>query len=602
MKRAVHGTNLPILIRTVSLLSAALCLATNAQAYVTFVNNQGNPLRWNLTSPPAFVHTNVVNRNSRAVRYFIAADAFSERNRTAELNAVRASFGQWQSIPGALLKFEEGGLVNPGVDINTGPADQTNVVFWAKRSTLVNGGREDIRGLRGLTVVSFATDHSLLQADIVLNGVEFEWLTDVAAPPAQNQNQPFIEATLLHEIGHFVGLDHSPAGGATVTRSGPGFSTELGLSSDEIAAARALYPNPSVSTSVAHLRGQIRMGAQPVFGAMVTAENAAGNLAAATVSRKDGSYDLLAIPPGAYRVRASPLDPSSAADADSLMRGQDIASDYVQALTSFRATTNHPLELRGGTNHVLNIQVQSGEPPFRITAISHPIDHPEVDTALRFAASVPPGLSNYFVGVVSRSLPATGTLAVTGDGVVVGPTRFKPNRFFGGEHVLSAPISVASNATPGLRTLVVTDGSDVAYANGYLEILPPLLDYNFDGLDDRFQRRHFAIFTSPEAAPAADPDQDGFDNAYEFRTGSDPVDGQSRFFGIESVKLTALGATIRWQSAPGKRFQVFRRHEIAGGGWQPVGGAVTARDVTMEFLDAGATNGISFYRVEALVE
>ena len=73
------------------------------------MNSSGNPLRWRLDPPDPDVHTNVVNLVSKAVRYFLAADGYSTTNTAAELNAVRAAFGQWQSIPGTVWKFEDAG-------------------------------------------------------------------------------------------------------------------------------------------------------------------------------------------------------------------------------------------------------------------------------------------------------------------------------------------------------------------------------------------------------------------------------------------------------------------------------------------------------------
>jgi hypothetical protein len=108
----------------------------SARAFVVDLNTTGDPLRWQLNPPylpdppnAGGVHTNVVNPVTRAVRYFLAADAYSTVNAAAELNAVRASFAQWQSVPGTFLKFEDAGPVAPGVDVNT--SDNRNVVFWA---------------------------------------------------------------------------------------------------------------------------------------------------------------------------------------------------------------------------------------------------------------------------------------------------------------------------------------------------------------------------------------------------------------------------------------------------------------------------------------
>ncbi|GDY23234.1 hypothetical protein LBMAG56_45810 [Verrucomicrobiota bacterium] len=160
-------------------------------------------------------------------------------------------------------------------------------------------------------------------------------------------------------------------------------------------------------------------------------------------------------------------------------------------------------------------------------------------------------------------------------------------------------ISVAANAPPGLRSLVVQHGTNLAYANGYVKILPSIPDNNFDGLDDTFQRRYFPVFTAPEAAPTADPDHDGISNAQEHIAGTDPTNGGS-FFSIDRVTQTAAGTVVEWKSCPGKRYQVFTKATFGPGPWLKVGTPVTATRATMQFHDASATDSIRFYRLQVL--
>ena len=98
-------------------ITAALGLTNAAMAFVLFKNEDGKPLRWRLDELDLRVDPNVVNRDTRAIRYYLARDAWSEQNAEAELNAVRTAIGQWQSVPGTVLKFEEAGLVTAGVDV-----------------------------------------------------------------------------------------------------------------------------------------------------------------------------------------------------------------------------------------------------------------------------------------------------------------------------------------------------------------------------------------------------------------------------------------------------------------------------------------------------
>jgi len=590
-------------IRTVLFAVFALAIFC-ARAFVVELNDTGDPLRWHLnplepTVPPnpdgQGVHTNVVNPNTKAIRYFLASDGYSAANSAAELNAVRAAFGQWQAVPGTILKFEDAGLVSPGVDVDT--SDNTNVIFWAKTSTTVNGGMDNISGALGVTYNSFFPDNNAqAEADIVFNGVQYSWFTDFNNTNAAG-NLVFVESTALHEIGHFIGLKHSPVGGATMLfRGGSGVNVQTGLAGDEVAAAQWLYGQTSTLASLGHLQGQVTMNGSAVFGAAVFAENSSsGNLVAGTVTGADGSYDLPAMPPGQYRMRVSPLDPSSASDF--LVRGRDITSDYNTAETSFLPTATVTIMLTAGATATQNFAVTSGNPAFGITDIRSPSSTAGSFQWSSLPVTIRPGQSNYFIGVASVNLPASGAaLAITGDGLTLGAPTFAT---LSGENFVSVSISVASNATPGLRTFIVTRGSDVAYANGFLEILPLAPDYNFDGLDDRFQRQYFPLFTAPQAGPNADPDGDGFNNQAEYIAGTNPTNALS-LLEIESVTLTGSGSTITWQSGAGKRYQVFSRRDVVNDPWQAIGSPVIATNSLAQFTDTAATNALRFYRVQAL--
>ena len=194
---------------TVLLLGPALLFlfGFGGSAFVVEVNDLGDTLRWHLNPleppvppnpPDQGVHTNVVNPATKAIRYFLASDAYSAANAAAELNAVRAAFAQWQAVPGTVLKFEDAGVVAPGVDVNT--SDNQNVVFWAKNSPFVNGGRDNISGALGATFHEFFPDNNALaEADIVFNGTsQYNWSSDFNSADTGKQ---FIEGTALHELG-----------------------------------------------------------------------------------------------------------------------------------------------------------------------------------------------------------------------------------------------------------------------------------------------------------------------------------------------------------------------------------------------------------------
>src|SRR5258706_13039397 len=211
--------------KAIWLLLLALAGTSTLHAFDYMYNGTSIPAHWSFVVPDTGIPTNVFNRNTHAIRYFISSDGWSTTNTAAELNAIRNCFGQWQSIPGTVIKFEEGGMVAPGYRQN--PGDNTNVIYWAKTTTL---NQDDISGALGLTYSSFTVPgNEIVQFDIVLNGYQFGWFTDFNNNNPNNANY-FVEGTLCHEIGHSLGMNHSAIGGATMLYAGQsGVDSQAGL-------------------------------------------------------------------------------------------------------------------------------------------------------------------------------------------------------------------------------------------------------------------------------------------------------------------------------------------------------------------------------------
>ena len=332
-----------------------------------------------------------------------------------------------------------------------------------------------------------------------------------------------------------------------------------------------------------------------ILGAAVFVEDSATNIIAGTVTRAGGNYEMNALPPGSYQVRVSPLDPSAA--ADSLVRGPDISSEFNSAETSFLPTSGTNVTLSAGVTNTLNLSVANTGPAFRITHIRFPTTNPNAYSFAGLPAALRPGQTNITVGVASASLPASGaTLAITGDGLTtVGPTFFTG----AGLSFISVRVSVATNATPGMRTFIVRQGTNAAYANGFVEILPSVPDYNFDGLDDTFQRKWFPLFTVTNAGPAADPDGDTFPNSSESVAGTNPTNATS-LLKIDSITQNGSGATVMWRSVVGKTYQLLFRSPLGAAGWTTVGTPVTATGPAAQRLDPNGAATNRFYRVQVL--
>ena len=583
---------------------AALVLTPSADAYVLNENDSFLPRHWELLTPQFFVSTNVVDTHTHAIRYYLASDAYSTTNTVAELNAVRAAIGQWLAVTNTYIKFEEAGLVNPPVDVNLN--DHSNIIFWVKGTTMVNNENDNIAGALGVTFSTWdSVSNILIESDIVFNGSTNSlgqpnvWFTDFSDAASTNI---FVEGVALHELGHFLGLAHSPVGGATMFfRGAPGVNVQTGLAPDDIAGGRMLYPVSRGNFGA--IRGTVNKNGSPVLGAQVLVETSGSNIVAGTVTLPGGSYEANILPPGSYEIRVTPLDPYVGAR---LCAGYDIAhsgsyanNNFTTADTSFLPTTNVSVTVTANSTNTLNFDVADGAPSYRIAYIRTPASSSGSYSINAMPVSLTVGQSNYFISVFSSSLPTSNaTFTITGDGLTLGSPTYQPGTVFGGLNGISMSISASSNATPGLRSFLVTQGTNAAFANGFFEVKPAVLDYNFDGLDDVFQRKYFDPWTSAQAAPGADPDGDGANNFAEYVAGTIPTNAASvlKMLGVARTNTTA---TVSWSSVSGKKYQVSARTNVAFGSWSNLA-VVPATDTTSFYNDPDATDAFRAYRVQVL--
>lgn len=574
-----------------------------AIAFVPKINDAGIIRRWHFENPPPSVSENVFNRTTRAIRFSISKEAYSEPHREAERNAVRTALGQWEAIPNSVLQFEEGPLASDAFDIN--PNDGTNIVKWAKNTTIVNGGKTDIRGRLGLAFTLFFADGKMAGFDIVLNGVEHSWFADPVSPIPEAF---FIEGTVTHEIGHVLGLEHTPMGaGSMFARDGSGLGFQSGLTGDEISFVQSVYRNDDNPTPLSILEGEITMNGDGVLGAALFLETMAGDIVASTVSQRAtgqtplGFFRFQGIHPGTYQLRAQPLDSASAARA--LVKGRDISfSRFDDAEVDFRPTEPLPVTLTSESPTSVQVTLDSTPPAFRIDRIRQFTANPNGIRSNNSPAIITQGDQNLTLGVFGLTLPTSNVeLLMTGDGLSLGPTEVT-TRFFSGLPHLFRKVSVAEDATPGIRSFIVRQGDQKAYASGFLEVRAADPDDNFDGLSDAFQRQHFPAFTSSAAAPDADPDEDGLTNQEEFQRGTDPNNPNNAPstiapFPILAVSLSVQGASVTFKSTVGIRYELFARDTISAGSWIPVGSQILGDGTVISLLDPTATQDIRFYEV-----
>jgi len=159
--------------------------------------------------------------------------------------AVKQSFLAWESVSGSSLKFIQKGNKSPR---HFGANDAVHEIFWVTNKEewrrLVGSGEF---GTLGATVPRYSCGGALgsgrviFDADLVLNGLpHINWQLD-----CQDEDCISVQTTLVHELGHFFGLDHPCLLCSTSIMSARAGYDLIYPVLDDMEGLRVLYPDGS---------------------------------------------------------------------------------------------------------------------------------------------------------------------------------------------------------------------------------------------------------------------------------------------------------------------------------------------------------------------
>jgi hypothetical protein len=418
------------------LLFALTLLSTKAAAYTLISSSNGGVPAW----------------ASMPVPFWINQSGSPQIANGSEFTAIQSAFQTWQNVANAKVSFNYKGTT----PVPTVGQDGLNVVTFVDDTVPL--GSETI----ATTFSYFTVDGT---GSLVIQEADIAFSTTVPFSTSGDPNGYDIQAVATHEIGHFLGLDHSPLLSSVMTPySVAGQLDQRVLSYDDIAALIFLYPASSSLSALGSINGFITLNNSPVFGAHVVALDANGNVVASSLSFVDGSYEIDSLPPGAYRLYAEPLDgPFTEQNV-----GGTVTSAFSGLDTNFGTTYSGSV---ADLSHATLIQVVGGR---------------SVTSSIRLlpASSVNLTMPNIY----AMHLPLAGqtTLSVGGVGIVPGASFSASSSgvsvgtpTYGGSIGAMAPTSAqlpltaTSTATTGPKSIAVAAGGASSVLSGAVVIVNP---------------------------------------------------------------------------------------------------------------------------------
>jgi hypothetical protein len=289
----------------VAMVCFALYLATPAHSYLGEVTQSDAQLKWNF-APGSF-----------AVQWSLNPSTGSNiTGGRSVADVIQSAFNTWTTAPNASIPVTRG----PDSPKVANAEDGVNLISFTCSSCDFSKDAETL----AVTFTTFRDasgqpdDHGgttafagqLIDADILFNP-NTKYATDSTGTGQD------LQTVATHEIGHFLGMDHSGVVKAIMFPFAPALETTL--SYDDVAGISQIYPKPAPDFATGSVSGAITHSGPgtPVFGAHVFADSTSaalpvpGNVRKSPIgalTRPDGTYMINGLPLDSYIITAEPLD------------------------------------------------------------------------------------------------------------------------------------------------------------------------------------------------------------------------------------------------------------------------------------------------------
>lgn len=276
------------------LIILAASLVASAKSF-TFASGASRPpgvLRWAKREIPVSISESLFSSTAN-IKYGSDVVGAIDRSFTAWAEATGLEF---TLIRTANLRANPSGNSGDGVNLITIAPLAENILLLGRDADIAAGATRIFYDHRG----------RITEADIVLSPLQ-QFSTDGTFGTFD------LESALMHEIGHLLGLDHSPIPAATMFDNywrngilGLVRTAARSLSGDDIAAARALYGTGESSICCGKLTGTAFVeNGEPASGILIWLEDAeTGQLVASGITNSRGRFAIAGLQIGRVRVFA----------------------------------------------------------------------------------------------------------------------------------------------------------------------------------------------------------------------------------------------------------------------------------------------------------
>ncbi len=359
----------------------------------------------------------------------------------------------------------------------------------------------------------------IVEADIAINphptgvdGAALRFSTD-GTPGTYD-----LESTLMHEIGHFLGLDHSNVIGSTMqphqgvngTYKLPAF-TERTLSEDDRTRLLSLYGltediREGMREGMSAIEGKLTnssLGGYPVPlpGAHVWVEEiGSGRVVASSTTSANGSYQIERVPVGQYRVLTEYVDDPIAPESSS----GSVVLEPTRTQRAFRSVEiRNRVRLRGNSTTRINFVIvppHSGPPSLNPRLLGTNGDL----SATPLPVEAGKKLTIYVGGDGVDQVPISG-ISVTSPFMTIDPDSLTLQQFGTSFPVIGFDVTVATHASFGDYSIRLQSNSgEVAYLPGGLTIDPGVSSGAANPADDSrfFINQHYRDFLGREPTEA----------------------------------------------------------------------------------------------------